>query len=123
MEKYFTPYEQALALKELGFDEECFMWWHHENNLTDDLIFLQYHTDADFCFAPTYSQAFKFFREKYGFKFYIYTCETGDELDYHPVIHLKGEREPLIDTLLDEWETYEEAELDCLITLIELVKK
>jgi hypothetical protein len=24
MEKEFTPYEQALALKELGFDEPCF---------------------------------------------------------------------------------------------------
>jgi hypothetical protein len=27
MEKEFIPYEQALALKELGFDEPCFAWF------------------------------------------------------------------------------------------------
>jgi hypothetical protein len=27
MEKEFIPYEQALALKELGFDEKCFATW------------------------------------------------------------------------------------------------
>ena len=27
MNKEFIPYEQALELKELGFDEECFGWY------------------------------------------------------------------------------------------------
>jgi hypothetical protein len=27
MNKEFVPYEQALALKELGFDEPCFVYW------------------------------------------------------------------------------------------------
>ena len=27
MDKEFIPYEQALALKELGFDEPCFRWY------------------------------------------------------------------------------------------------
>jgi hypothetical protein len=27
MNREFIPYEQALALKELGFDEPCFGWW------------------------------------------------------------------------------------------------
>jgi hypothetical protein len=26
MEKDFIPYEESLALKELGFDEPCFGW-------------------------------------------------------------------------------------------------
>jgi hypothetical protein len=27
MEKEFISYEQALILKELGFNEPCFGWW------------------------------------------------------------------------------------------------
>lgn len=32
MEKEFVPYEQALALKELGFDEPC-LAWHNSKRL------------------------------------------------------------------------------------------
>ena len=28
MNKEFIPYEQALELKELGFEEICFAWYH-----------------------------------------------------------------------------------------------
>ena len=38
MEKEFIPYEQALALRDLGFNELC----SHEYNLCDDEIILQY---------------------------------------------------------------------------------
>ena len=34
MEKEFVKYEQALALKELGFDEPCFKLWQNENTVT-----------------------------------------------------------------------------------------
>ena len=30
MEKEFIPYEQALVLKELGFDKECFGYYHYK---------------------------------------------------------------------------------------------
>jgi len=29
----FIPYEQALALKELGFDENCIAQWYHQEKL------------------------------------------------------------------------------------------
>ncbi len=32
MNKEFIPYEQALALKELGFDEPCFAWYVSEKH-------------------------------------------------------------------------------------------
>ena len=32
MEKEFVTYDQALALKELGFDEPCFGWYEHNGN-------------------------------------------------------------------------------------------
>ena len=128
MTDLFIPYTQALALKELGFDEPCWAWWHIED------------CDTRFCYSeqrspiinsretevvglPTYSQAFKWFREKYDLSFYIFQCyHKGVVMDYHPVIHLKGEEEPINDTLLDEHPTYEEAELACIIKLIEIVK-
>jgi hypothetical protein len=31
MKKEFISYEQALALKELGFDEPCFGYWKSKN--------------------------------------------------------------------------------------------
>jgi hypothetical protein len=34
IEQEFIPYEQALALKELGFDEPCLFWY----NLSDNII-------------------------------------------------------------------------------------
>ena len=32
MKKQFVSYEIALALKELGFDEECIGFYYNENN-------------------------------------------------------------------------------------------
>ena len=32
MNKEFIPYEQALALKELGFDEPCFGYYNIKDN-------------------------------------------------------------------------------------------
>ena len=124
MTELFIPYTQALALKELGFDEPCFQWQVSEKHeSTNDLIFLQYKDDNSFVYLPLYQQSFKWFREKYGLNFYIFQCyHKGVVMDYHPVIHLKGQEEPINDTLLNEHPTYEEAELACIIKLIEIVK-
>ena len=35
--KEFSPYEQALELKELGFDEECICTYQRDKVLSDDL--------------------------------------------------------------------------------------
>ena len=65
MDKCFVPYEQALALKELGFEEECLdfyddnkeLFYNHENK---EKIHI-----GDSVKAPLYQQAFDFFEEKY----------------------------------------------------------
>lgn len=71
MEKEFVPYEQALALKELGFDEPCIafytqnaygdgkelQWFRKPNDCNRDYVFIS---------APLYQQAFRWFREKYN---------------------------------------------------------
>jgi hypothetical protein len=119
MNKEFIPYELALELKELGFDEYCFAWYDSE-----DQEILNYDNtrnscgwlNGNDCTAPTYSQAFRFFREKYGLNSHIhqekrnnysYCCGQGysDEIDGY-----------------QDFDTYEEAELACLKKLIEIVK-
>jgi hypothetical protein len=140
MEKEFIPYEQSLALKELGFDEPClaFFWntgkfyttaeyphsieYHKQNQLGD------YNYDSTS--APTYSQSFRWFREKcniqatieptkdqhrfeLGFNYWIWNTKTAEEWFTEP------RDRPAGDYVFD---TYEEAELECLKKLIEIVK-
>jgi len=61
MEKQFVPYELALKLKELGFDEECLAVWDNQTkelflNDTRDLSIKKIPTV--FTLATTWSQAF-----------------------------------------------------------------
>ena len=82
MEKEFIPYEQALALKELGFDEPCFGyyiggdWDYDEYDMTlqfeIDFSKGNYLLDDKKCTAPTFSQAFRWFRERYKSKFILF---------------------------------------------------
>ena len=58
MNKEFVPYEQALALKELGFDEPCFGYYDEGGNLYTEMV--------EVLKAPLYQQAFRFFREKHN---------------------------------------------------------
>lgn len=116
MEKEFVPYQLSLDLKELGFDEPClaFYWitgnfyitaeyhnyvgFHKQNQLGD------YNYDS--ISAPTFSQAFRWFREKYKSKFIL-------SEDYYWIIGI-GQTKA---------HSYEEAELECLKKLIEIVKE
>jgi hypothetical protein len=113
MNKEFVPYQQALELKELGFNEPCFgkFYFNHleiGGNWSND----DFKEDPDvFISAPLYQQAFRWFREKYG-------------------IHIAPNKFDTT-TWIAEWgyweshvfETYDEAELACLIKLIEIAKQ
>ena len=127
MNKEFIPYEQALALKEL-FDEpylgECFgeyrQWdggkpylqlYQDLDGCSTDPADYEYTTE---CIAPTFSQAFRFFREKYGLFYYV---TTHDSTDFEWYIYDKDQNDWEDDTVQN---TYEEAELACLKKLIEL---
>jgi len=81
MEKEFIPYKESLELRDLRFDEPCFgaygawgfMSSNDVNSLSDevtqeDLNNESYTEEDGVCLAPTYSQAFRFFRKKYGLK-------------------------------------------------------
>ena len=116
MNKEFIPHEQALELKELGFNEECAA--HYLD--VDDLelkweIYRNLSFNTNNCLqAPLYQQAFRFFREKYECSYSI--GRTNDVVIHIPINNYTTT------FVLQKNKTYEEAELECLIKLIELVK-
>lgn len=123
MKTEFIPYEQALALKELGFNENCFAHFvKHYNEIkcilnSDDFDeWWTNNSDNLECKAPLYQQAFRWFREK-GFHCAIMPKITPS----NSVVYYMYEGKPK-----KNWdncfETYEEAELACLNKLIEIVK-
>ena len=113
MESLFCPYKQSLALKELRFEEPCMRGWDKNGKIW-------YHPDSDIVLDnPTFSQAFRFFREKYGLHYIICKNIQMDGYGYREVILIPymEENENTI------FKTYEEAELECLKKLIEIAKK
>ena len=134
----FIPYEQALELKELGFNELCLFYYtdnealriYHQSEIYDDLVG-----------APLYQQAFRWFREKQEIESLIRRRFTGSvdwvygyEICYLPkefqnmkrpygnLKYIESYKEG-IGSYDGGWDTYEEAELACLKKLIEIVKQ
>lgn len=121
IEKEFIPYEQALQLKELGFDEPCFGYYYTLDNKKVGLemyIDVQ-HQDTYFVQAPLYQQAFRWFRENYKCEFHI-ECRTHTSVKYYEVFLFDGNKHSMV---FGKSLTYEEAELECLKKLIEIVKQ
>lgn len=145
MEKEFIPYEQALALKELGFDEPCMYAWcitrehrvEYDGKMslkTDGNPFGQFYKGKSFnlnynpnknriqCSAPLYQQAFRWFREKYN----LFGCI---DLQYSNPAHWYIRVDDIIkndfvyhsEDYHIKYKTYEEAENACIDKLIELI--
>ena len=121
MESLFCPYEQALALKELGFDEKCGACYYKkfDNEIGYHKVYRDFNFVSLTVSAPTFSQAFRFFREKYGLHYIICKNIQMDGYGYREVILISymEENENTI------FKTYEEAELACLVKLIEIAKE
>ena len=107
MEKEFIPYEQALDLKELGFDEPCLNFYFRGEALIEMKATHTFKEDSECVKAPLYQQAFRWFREKYNLK------EQYGTFPHHTII---------TNYLIDGGKE-EEAELECLKKLIEICKK
>lgn len=126
MEKEFVPYEQALSLKELGFNERpCFATWIERDKRDGGVIVIEMWGDEDTEYnviseilAPTFSQAFRWFREKYKLSGLI---EIGTQEFSYQVFDNKWNRQ-LGTESINYNGTYEEAELECLKKIMEIVK-
>ena len=116
--KDFTLYAEALELKQLGFDEPCFGVYF---NPTQELFIgkkVNEYTEDVRTPAPTYSQAFRWFREKYNLHALIMPKTTPSNTTVYYIY--KGKFEENWDNC---FEAYEEAELRCLKHLIKTVKE
>jgi hypothetical protein len=144
MENEFIPYEQALELKELGFDEPCFGYYvdgelRGINLGMEELGGVEpyyqrfsFHTlsnhDIDnpnkiVVTAPTFSQAFRWFREKYD----LFVAPSVISYESDPYLWFFEINSIVLPFGTDlgetsDFKTYEEAELACLIKLIEITK-
>ena len=119
MNKEFIPYEQALELKELGFNDLCLFYYGDNKALR---IYHQSEIEEDLIGAPLYQQAFRWFREKYDLFGCIdlQACNPShwfiriDKIDINDYLY-HSEDENI------QYNTYEEAELACLTKLIKLI--
>ena len=128
MKKEFIPYEQALALKELGFEEPCLAFYDGDKteqvyfnalrNASGDYEPFKNKERLKWFGVPLYRQSFRWFREKHNLissVISIFKDETKTNFEYWYYIFQKEDEETF-------YNTYEEAELACLVKLIEIVK-
>jgi hypothetical protein len=122
MNKEFIPYQQAVDLESIGFNirpdfgNQTSLYGREGRHI----FYVNYGVmgsglDDGYIYAPTFSQAFRWFREKYNLfgevnirTYFIYDI-SNDEFE-------------MIKQYDKLTNTYEEAELECLKKLIEIVK-
>jgi len=116
MNKEFVSYEQALTLKELGFDEQCFMVWDSPRTMIPDHEAGSNATNVD---APLKQQVLRWFREKHKLLAIIH--QSGDENDKYTFRVYETQYPHMTVGRGDEY-NYDDAEDDCINKLIEIVK-
>ena len=119
MNKEFIPYEQALELKELGFNESCFFIYSRDGNALNrsdepqnsQELYERTIQPNTYVVAPLYQQAFRWFREKYEFTYSIGKTNIA-------VIHYLETTQ-----LLQNNDSYEAAELAAIKWFIDVAKQ
>lgn len=116
MEKEFVSYEQAVALKDLGFDGDYLKVYSTKwQKILDEEYAVRY--DVDYAPAPLKQQVFRWFRDNY------------DMIGYSERLICGSYEDVISSPYLLDWEdditfsTYEEAENNCINRLIELAKQ
>ena len=135
MEKEFIPINLALRLKALGFKERVLTYYEDgKPKLHTAIEGWDFNSSFLNCVSrPTYSQAFRWFREKYGLVSAVLPfqdVEDNIKLCYYYCVVDLGEcqdedilcNESSLGTSDINFSSYEEAELACLIKLIEIVE-
>jgi hypothetical protein len=124
MQKEIVLYPEAFELKQLGFDDVCIYHYkkndegEHTSHPTFEMLtpFGKNHNILDSrVSAPTYSQSFRFFREKHGLCIVIKPIDDK-KLDLGYNLLKNG-------LIMNAHLTYEGAELACLRNLIKIVNE
>jgi hypothetical protein len=124
LDKEFVPYQEVLELKELGFNEPCFGYYDIDSQELVNDKWMQHPNESTWTInAPTFSQAFRWFRKKYNL---IHRIDRDGGWWICAILNLYDEEDQgTIEIYLENCypNSYEEAELACLKKLIEIVKK
>jgi hypothetical protein len=124
IENEFIPYTEALELKAIGFDEPCFAYFKDEEfQYPNPYEPFKNSEMKSWCItAPLYSQAFRWFRDEH--KLWAYQIPWSGNM-YAMTIYRLLEDSETVKTIHDRviMNTWEEAELECLKKLIEIVKE
>lgn len=148
LEEQFVPYKEALALKELGFDEECVGLFSlmitvkkvggklthtiDEPRTTDFSLVHDPKTNSDYNFSnlidtittPLYQQAFEWFRKGHGLHSFIDIYPTNEEPDRCWFMIRYMDREEGDKDYMSGWySNNKDAESGCLRKLIEIAKE
>ncbi len=122
MQNEFLPYDRALKLKQLGFDEPCISYYTAYGNFSNDYSApRKYNSEFElgsYISAPTFSQAFRWFREEHDLHYQLvpfFSDKESHAVDYY--LAIAQHRPPI------KVNTFEEAELACLNKLIEILTK
>ena len=126
MNKEFIPYEQALELKELSFDESCIATYRHNgdfNIVEQNGLFWEVKTNPNaHGAAPLYQQVFRWFRDRHGL--YADLFVDDDQTFGFCVSSFAQEGRCRLDKPIKrQFSTYEESELECIKFLIEIVDR
>lgn len=130
MEKEFVPYELAIKLKLIGFNEPCFAYFQEQYDelspvmVTDDAehkrsgfrTCINSEIPENFTSAPTFYQAFRWFRKEHN----LFTWIDKYESRYRVNIHNQVSNLTMGDGgfVIPEF-----AEYNCLTRLIEILEK
>jgi hypothetical protein len=136
MNKELVPHEQSLELRELGIEVKSPYWYNPNGVLlmksfecddetisvnVKDIIEYWDGVIKDRIDALTFSQAFRWFREKCLLEGIVE--QANDFYWYKFSIYFYGKENKQLLSKGVEFKTYEDAELECLKKLIEIVKK
>lgn len=132
----FVSYTQARELKELGFDESCFGYFtwmtkelmiecNYENNINSKFEKIKESSVTLLVSAPLKQQVFSWFREKHNLRSYIDTRVSSVDKPFDWIYDYVIKFDDGITTqpfFSGDFETYEQAESECIDKLISLIK-
>jgi hypothetical protein len=115
MKKEFVPYDRALKLKQLGFDEEGFGTYNANREV---LPLMPYTTESK---AILFQQAFRWFREELKYEVFLQKQENLISGKTYSFL-IENDLEGIYNRSLSK-SSIDKAELACLDKLIEIVIK
>lgn len=128
LEKDFVPFDRALKLQEIGFNEPCIAWYYGKDLWMVDQresAPINYRTNpirgGNGVLAPTFNQVFRWFREKHNLNIIdrVFHDSKIPETTYaKDVIRISDGRVFKMERLM----SYEEAELACLDKLLKIIE-